>query len=261
MMTNENPGGHGERAFAAGALDVACWDIVGKLEEKPLYKVFAERYNYGNFDTQVAVYPGGRYYYPEGGTDLNDERQGYRDAGYLLMKMTIGDASIAKDLARIESVLKVTGEGKCLAVDANASISLDQALEYVNAISDYKLAWFEEPVDPLDYGAIGGSCKVGATLVTTGESLFSIIDAENLLRYGGLRRDRDWLQFDPSLMYGPSQSITAVRMRRVYGSSSRRHGPHGGQQLGLHLAAGLQLVELRPIYSCFSPSGVLAMMS
>jgi tripartite-type tricarboxylate transporter receptor subunit TctC len=64
MMSNEKPGGHGDRAFAAGAIDLAVWDATAKILGKPLWRVLSERYNGGKFDERVLVYSGGGYYYP-----------------------------------------------------------------------------------------------------------------------------------------------------------------------------------------------------
>ncbi len=256
MMTNEKPGGHGERAFAVGALDAAIWDAVAKFEEKPLYRVFAERFNDGRFDERVPVYPGGGYYDPEKGLDgLKAEMQGYRDAGYTLMKMKVGGAPLSEDLKRIEAVLEVVGEGENLAVDANAALNLDEAIVYAGAMTPYDLAWFEEPLDPLDYTAHAELAAAANMPLATAENLFSKIDAVNLIRHAGLRRDRDWLQFDPSLCYGPSEFIAIVKMAEEMGWSPRRHGPHGGQQLGLHLTAGLQLGGTETYPLVFQPFG------
>jgi len=256
LMKNEKPGGHGERAFAVGALDAAIWDIVGKLEEKPLYRVFAERFNGGDFDAKVPVYPGGGYYDPEKGLDgLKAEMQGYRDTGYQLMKMKIGGAAIPDDMKRIEAALSVAGAGENLAVDANAGLDLETALQYAHAMADYGLAWFEEPVDPLDYAAHVELAAACAMPIATAENIFSRIDAENLLRYAGLRRDKDWLQFDPSLCYGPSVFVEIFQLSREMGWAAERHGPHGGQQLGLHLAAGLQLGGTETYPLVFQPFG------
>ena len=256
MMKNEKPGGHGERAFAAGAIDAAVWDAVAKTQEKPLYKVFADRYNNGKFDASVPVYPGGGYYDAEKGINgLVDEMQGYRDAGYTLMKMKVGGASLARDLKRIEAVLAVVGDGSRLAVDANAGLQAQTALEYAKAMEPYRLAWFEEPVDPLDFQAHAEICDAYPGPLATGENIFSLTDARNLLRHAGLRADRDWLQFDPSLCYGPTEFVRIVKMAEKMGWPPRRHGPHGGQLLGLHLAAGLQLGGTETYPLVFQPFG------
>jgi L-alanine-DL-glutamate epimerase-like enolase superfamily enzyme len=256
MLRNEKPGGHGERAFAVGAIDAAVWDAVAKIEEKPLYKVFSERFNGGHYDQRVNVYPGGGYYDADKGIQgLVDEMQGYRDDGYTLMKMKIGGASFAEDRARIEAVMEVTGGGHDLAVDANGALALDTARAYAECVDDYGLAWFEEPVDPLDYQAHADLAADCARPIAVGENLFSLADARNLLRHGGLRPDRDWLQFDPSLCYGPTEFIAMLQISRDFGWSPRRPGPHGGQQLGLALAAGLQLGGTETYPLVFQPFG------
>jgi L-alanine-DL-glutamate epimerase-like enolase superfamily enzyme len=256
LLQNEKPGGHGERAFAVGAIDAAVWDAIAKIEGKPLYRVFSERFNDGRYDDRVNVYPGGGYYDADKGIrGLVDEMQAYRDDGYTLMKMKVGGAPLDEDRARIEAVLQVTGGGGNLAVDANGALDLDTARAYAECLDAYGLAWFEEPVDPLDYQAHADLAADCATPIAVGENLFSLADARNLVRHAGLRSDRDWLQFDPSLCYGPTEFIAMVQMCRELGWSPRRQSPHGGQLLGLALAAGLQLGGTETYPLVFQPFG------
>src|SRR5690242_3193109 len=112
MMTNEKPGGHGERSVAVGTIDMAVWDAVAKIAGKPLFQLLAERYGNGTPDRKVFVYAAGGYYYPgQDLTALQDEMRSYRARGYRVVKMKIGGASLAEDLRRIEAVLAVVGEG------------------------------------------------------------------------------------------------------------------------------------------------------
>ena len=120
MMTNEKPGGHGDRAIAAGGIDMAVWDAVANIAGKPLWRLLSERFNDGKFDDKVLVYSGGGYYYPgkekEG---LQAEMRHAQDLGYRLLKMKIGGAP-PHDLAVASSgCSKVTGSGENTAVDAN----------------------------------------------------------------------------------------------------------------------------------------------
>ena len=62
MMSNEKPGGHGERSVAVGTVDMAIWDAVAKIEGKPLYQLLAERYGNGTPKREVFVYAAGGYY-------------------------------------------------------------------------------------------------------------------------------------------------------------------------------------------------------
>src|SRR5688572_14680600 len=200
MMTNEKPGGHGERSVAVGALDMAFWDLVGKIERKPLYRVLGERYGDGTGDPSVYVYAAGGYYYPgKGVSALQDEIRGYLDLGYDTVKIKIGGAPLDEDLRRIEAVLHIAGKGEAVAVDANGRFDLPTALRYADALAPYKLKWYEEPGDPLDFDLLAEVARRSSTPIATGENLFSFQDSRNLIRYGGLDRTRDFLQMDPAL--------------------------------------------------------------
>src|SRR3546814_9564231 len=77
--------------------------------------------------------------------------------------------------------------------------------------------------------------------MATGENLFSTVDARNLIRHGGMRPDRDVLQFDCALSYGLVEYMRTLEMLAAHGWSSRRVVPHGGHQMSLNIAAGLHL--------------------
>jgi D(-)-tartrate dehydratase len=259
LMQNEKPGGHGERSVAVGTIDMAVWDAVAKVEGKPLYRLLADRYGEGRPDDRVWVYAAGGYYYPEKGlTALQDEMRSYRDRGYRVVKMKIGAAPLDEDLRRIEAVLDVVGEGRCLAVDANGRFDLDTAVAYAEALKPYDLFWYEEAGDPLDYALQAELGKHYDLPMATGENLFSLQDARNLIRYGGMRPDRDWLQFDCALSYGLVEYLRILRMLGEHGWSSRRVVPHGGHQLSLNIAAGLHLGGNESYPDVFKPFGGFA---
>lgn len=259
MMSNEKPGGHGDRAVAAAALDMAVWDAVAKVAGQPLWRLLAERYNGGAYDDKVLVYPGGGYYYPGKGLgQLKDEMRGYRDQGYKVVKMKIGGADLAADVERIEAVLEVVGDGQCLAVDANGRFDLETAIAYAEAISRYDLFWYEEPGDPLDYGLNAELAERYPGSIATGENLFSLQELSNLLRYGGMRPERDWIQLDPALAYGLTEYLRCLDMLDGHGWPRRRLIPHGGHQLALNAAAGLQLGGAESYPLVFQPFGGFA---
>ena len=259
MMSNEKPGGHGDRAVAAAALDMAVWDAVAKVAGQPLWRLLAERYNGGAYDDKVLVYPGGGYYYPGKGLgQLKDEMRGYREQGYKVVKMKIGGAYLAADVERIEAVLEVVGDGQCLAVDANGRFDLETAIAYAEAISRYDLFWYEEPGDPLDYGLNAELAERYPGSIATGENLFSLQELSNLLRYGGMRPERDWIQLDPALAYGLTEYLRCLDMLDGHGWPRRRLIPHGGHQLALNAAAGLQLGGAESYPLVFQPFGGFA---
>lgn len=259
MMSNEKPGGHGDRAVAAAALDMAVWDAVAKVAGQPLWRLLAERYNGGAYDDKVLVYPGGGYYYPGKGLEqLKDEMRGYRDQGYQVVKMKIGGADLAADVERIEAVLEVVGDGQCLAVDANGRFDLETAIAYAETISRYDLFWYEEPGDPLDYGLNAALAERYPGSIATGENLFSLQELSNLVRYGGMRPERDWIQLDPALAYGLTEYLRCLDMLDGHGWPRRRLIPHGGHQLALNVAAGLQLGGAESYPLVFQPFGGFA---
>ena len=259
LMTNEKPGGHGDRAVAVAALDMAVWDAVAKIAEAPLWRLLSERYNGGGFDERVLVYPGGGYYYPgKEREQLQAEMRGYQDAGYRVVKMKVGGADLAADLARIEAVLDIVGEGANLAVDANGRFDLETAVAFGEAVRDYDLFWYEEPGDPLDYALNAALAETNDGAIATGENLFSAQDGRNLLRYGGMRPDRDWIQIDPALAYGLTHYLQFLDIVREAGWSPRRLIPHGGHQLALNMAAGLQLGGSESYPGVFQPFGGFA---
>ena len=256
LMSNEKPGGHGERSVAVGTIDMAVWDAVAKIEAKPLFQLLAERYGNGTPNRKVFVYAAGGYYWPGQGIEgLEREMRSYLDRGYSVLKMKIGGASLSEDRKRIEAVLKLLGPGQKLAVDANGRFDLKTAIEYAKALSDYPLFWYEEAGDPLDYALQAELANHYAGPMATGENLFSMQDARNLIRYGGMRPDRDWLQFDCALSYGLVEYLRTLDMLKEYGWSASRCVPHGGHQMSLAIAAGLGLGGNESYPDLFQPYG------
>jgi len=255
LMRNEKPGGHGERSVAVGTIDMAVWDAVAKIARKPLFRLLAEQHE-TTADPRVFVYAAGGYYYPGKGNDaLCAEMRSYLDRGYTVVKMKIGGASLQEDQSRIEAVLKETGSEAQLAVDANGRFDLETAIAYAKMLREYPLFWYEEAGDPLDYALQAALAEFYDRPMATGENLFSHQDARNLLRYGGMRADRDWLQFDCALSYGLCEYLRTLRVLNTCGWSARRCIPHGGHQMSLNIAAGLGLGGNESYPDLFQPFG------
>jgi len=259
MMRNEKPGGHGERSVAVGVLDMALWDVRAKAEGLPLWRLLADRRGRAAVEPRAWVYAAGGYYYPGKDIDaLQEEVRHYRGLGYAAVKIKIGGAPLAEDLRRIEAVLKIVEEGENLAVDANGRFSLDEAFAYADALAPYRLRWYEEPLDPLDYLGHALLAERYGPPLATGENLFSMLDARNLIRHGGLRPDRDVLQFDPALSYGLVEYLRTVDMLEAHGWSPARCVPHGGHQFALNIAVGLGLGGNESYPGVFAPFGGFA---
>ncbi|WP_157247341.1 mandelate racemase/muconate lactonizing enzyme family protein [Nonomuraea typhae] len=258
MTSGEKPGGHGERSVAIGVLDMALHDLAAKIEDKPLYRWLSDRHALGEPDESVFVYAAGGYYAP-GKTlkDLQEEMRRFLGLGYTTVKMKIGGASLTEDLRRVEAVLDVV-DGSRLAVDANGRFDLATALAYGKALEPYGLAWYEEPGDPLDHALHATLAEHYPGPLATGENLFSLQDARNLLRYAGMRPDRDIIQIDPVLSYGLAEYLRIHAMLRRRGWSPRRCIPHGGHQFALHISAALKLGGNESYPGEFEPTGGFA---
>ena len=255
MMKNEKPGGHGERSVAVGTIDMAVWDAVAKIAGKPLFRLLAERQG-TTADPRVFVYAAGGYYYPgKDFSQLRREMRSYLDRGYTVVKMKIGGEPIDVDQARIEAVLAELDGKARLAVDANGRFDLETAIAYAKMMKQYDLFWYEEAGDPLDFQLQAALAEFYPGAMATGENLFSHQDGRNLLRYGGMRADRDWLQFDCALSYGLCEYLRTLEVVRDAGWSWRRCIPHGGHQLSLAIAAGLGLGGNESYPDVFQPFG------
>jgi D(-)-tartrate dehydratase len=242
MLKREKAGGHSERSIAIGTIEVAIWDALAKVVDKPLHVLLSERFNGGKRAERVFCYVGGGWYWP-GQTirDLQDEMRRHQAAGYTMLKMKVGGLPLEDDLKRLEAVLQVVGSGERLAVDANCKFGRDEALRYARALSPFKLRWFEEPCDSLDYALFAELASEYEPPLATGENLYSTQDVANLVQFGGWRAGRDVIQIDPPQAYGITQFARTVAMLEARGWPRSCLFPHGGNQMSLAIAAGFGL--------------------
>ena len=243
MMRNEKSGGHSERSVGIGTIEVAIWDAVAKIEDKPLHVLLAERHDGGKVPAKCFVYVGGGWYAPgKGIAELCDEMKRHLDAGYTMVKMKVGGAPLTEDVKRVEAVKRILPPHAELAVDANSKFDLKEALAYAKAMAPFALRWFEEPCDPLDFATLAEISDAYPHALSTGENLFSQQDVENLVRFGGLKaKRRDVIQVDPPQAYGIAQYARTLQALEKFQWPRSGHFPHGGNQMSLAIAAGLGL--------------------
>ena len=106
MLRNEKPGGHGERAIAVAAVEIALWDAAAKIAEVPLWQMLGGE----DAENRIFVYAAGGYYDEEKGIPgLLEEVRGYLASGYTWVKIKIGGATLEEDIRRIEAVLELLG--------------------------------------------------------------------------------------------------------------------------------------------------------
>lgn len=242
MMQREKPGGHTERSVAIGTIEVACWDAAAKIAGLPLHALIAKKYNKNKYLSKIPCYVGGGWYAPgKGIPELLAEIREKFDQGYRTMKIKVGGMSIPEDVARVEAALQLIGDSTRLAIDANAGFDRERALAYAKALAPYRLRWFEEPTDPLDYALLAEVAAVYESPIGTGENLFSTQDVKNLITFGGLRADRDIIQTDVPQSYGIAQFAKTLAMLKERGWSPHSVFPHGGNQMTLHIVGGFGL--------------------
>ncbi len=242
MMQREKPGGHTERSIAVGTIEVALWDAVAKAQDLPLHVVLARRYHQGQVPDRVPCYVGGGWYASgKGLPELQDEIRSRLDQGYTTMKIKVGGAPLAEDLARIEAALQVLGSAQRLAVDANAGFTPERSRLYARELAPIGLRWFEEPTDPLDFALLAEWAQTYPGPIATGENLFSTQDVRNLLLFGGLRPGQDILQVDIPQSHGLVQFSRTLDVLRTHGWSPRQVFPHAGNLMTLAAVAGFGL--------------------
>ncbi len=263
-MRNEKPGGHGDRASAVAALELAVWDANAKLREEPAWQnirraaslTAAVESEPALSGSDVEVYAAGGYYYPgDSLSRLRDELKAYQQLGYASFKIKIGGASLTEDMQRVAAAVDIAGAGHRVAVDANGRFDLATAMDYGRALQELNVRWYEEPGDPLDFELNRALIEVYQAPVATGENLFSCIDTLNLLRFGGMRPGIDVIQVDPGLSYGLVEYMRLLQQLESAGYSRAQCFPHGGHLINLHVVLGLGLAGCEAYPGVFQPFG------
>ncbi len=162
---------------AISGIDIALWDIAGKVAKLPVYRML------GACRDRVEAYASGGFYQEgKSADDLAGEAEGYRASGFRGMKMKIGrnpstqthlrhlaagaelcEVEPEVDIARVAAVRRAVGPRAKLMVDVNCAWSPAMAIEMGRALEPYRLYWIEEPVATDD---IDGSARVAAALAT-----------------------------------------------------------------------------------------------
>ncbi|WP_394196898.1 mandelate racemase/muconate lactonizing enzyme family protein [Litoreibacter albidus] len=161
----------GIAAFAISAVDIALWDLRGKTLGQPLWQMA------GGASDRCKAYGGGidlGFTLPK----LLDSLQAFLDRGLNGVKIKIGQPSLAEDIARVAAVRDMIGPDMAFAVDANYSMSVDQAIEAARAFAPYDLMWFEEPTIPDDYKGFGRIADATGMPLAMGENLHTIHEFE-----------------------------------------------------------------------------------
>ncbi len=232
------PGGYHTQVLAA--INQACWDIRGKIEGKSIHEML------GGKKQKVRAYIAGGYYGRNKGMDeLQEEMdQNVNESHATAVKMKIGDkeAGLKEDIRRIEAVRKQIGKHITLMVDANCALTVKQAKAYLPALKENNVFWFEEPVECHDYKGhqqIRETAQQQGILIATGENGYHVPHFETMMDYEGA----DVLNIDVAIMAGYDPAMQVIRKAR---KRNVLIAPHGAQDLHVHLADWILMLEYYP---------------
>lgn len=266
LMRGEKQGGHGERPGAVGLLDAALWDLRAKQMGLPLWQCLRE--STGHMGTSAAAPstatthetahihttaaattapPRIATYASCGHFTDNPNPQALRDEvaqclawGYTTVKIKLSGRDAKLDAQRIASALRAGLPASHLAVDLNGQWQAGDT-HVLAVLAEHPLAWVEEPTPALDYAALAAFCQGHSGPVATGENLFSLDDATNLWRFGGMRPHQDRLQMDISLSYGVGEYRAMLERAQAMGWSPQAFWPHAGHLFAAQVVAAFGL--------------------
>jgi len=221
----QNMGLNGPFGFALSGVDIALWDIKGKVEGKPIYRLLG-----GKDKSSVPAYASLLRY---GSVDLVERNaaaamaRGYR---HIKLHQTTAEA--------VGAARRACGAGTPLMVDTNCAWDLDGAVAAEKALAAYDIAWLEEPIGPPNDVSALARLRAGATVpIAAGENLGNAIDAGAMIE----RRAVDIIQPSVTKIGGITEMVKVIDMARRDGVKIAPHSPYFGPGLiaTIHIIAAL----------------------
>lgn len=233
---------------------MALWDAAAKAAGLPLHRFLARRLGLAeDYPQRVPVYAGGGYPYPHDDLGrLEEELRRFVDLGYTHAKIKIGAAGLDQDRRRIDRALRVLGDASRLAVDAMNRYDAGARSTQRKPWRRWGCGGSRTSATPrFPYPGRSGGYLSGAHRCRRG--LVLLAEARLLDLYGGLRRERDVLVFDPVHCYGLPGYLAILDHLCARGWPRAAFRPHAGYLFSLHLVAALRLGWAEATPSAFRP--------
>ena len=205
-----NPiGQEGFSVAAMTAIDVACWDLIGKNAEQPLHKLF------GACRDEIKTYASGGLWLSQTIDELVSEAGEFIDMGFRSMKIRLGSDRIEEDIERVAAVRQAIGPDIELLSDANQGLPAKHAQRLGRELENYQVGWFEEPVNYRNLKGLSDLRKSLDIAIAGGETDYTHHGMQRILEAEAL----DVLMPDLQRMGGYSE------MRRSAALASAHHIP------------------------------------
>jgi L-alanine-DL-glutamate epimerase-like enolase superfamily enzyme len=220
-------GRRGQETKALSSIDMALWDIKGKLAGLPIWRLL------GGYRNRIPTYVAGGYYSKGKGTrDLQAEMEGHVKNNARAVKMKIGAVEIAEDVERIKAVREVLGPDIKLMIDANCAYSYSDAIRLAKRVEEYDIYWFEEAVQPDDYEGFIKLSRATSIPLATGENEYTKHGFRDLIATQAIA----FLQPDARYMGGVTEFMKVAGMAQAHGLNIC---PHGDQQAHIQLLGAI----------------------
>ena len=208
-------------------IDIALWDIKGKVANRPVHKML------GGFTDSVPVYIAGGYYEEgKGLEELAAEMEQSVSMGARAIKMKIGGAPINEDVERVRVVREAVGPDVKLMVDANCAYRYYEAIEIARKMEAYDIFWFEEPVNPDDYEGHKLVSQATSIPIATGENEYTRYGFRDLIE----NRCAAILQPDALIMGGVTEFMKVAALAQAHDLPV---APHGSQDIHIQLVSAI----------------------
>ena len=197
----------GVAVHAIAGIEVALWDIRGKMTGQPVHKLL------GGFTDRLPVYASGSFWRPHRLEDIPDAARSFIEQGFRAMKLRLGgESSHAKEVERLRLLRETVGDDIDLMVDINRGWSVNQAVTIGRQLEEYGLYWLEDPIDHLD---LEGQARVADALtvpIAAGEYHYGI----EPFRYMLERRSIDIVMIDLMRVGGLSRWMKVAHLAEAF---------------------------------------------